>query len=203
MNAEDVLCVALGVHLCGPLSPAAIGLFEAVPRLDALVLVPCCLDRRTDAALKAEAKAVGVDGEDYPGANDIYEAASTFESYGVPYGVDAGARSRLSAAVPASHKAFLRDLLWVHEQQLDFAPGSLVAVHAGLLATKPLAPQMDALRRRDAAAKVIQENEIGRFEALSGRKEVERMHPLLPVKENATETWKKRRANTWYFVFKQ
>ena len=121
----------------------------------------------------------GMDGEDYPGANDIYEAASTFESYGVPYGVDAGARSRLSAAVPASHKAFLRDLLWVHEQQLDFAPGSLVAVHAGLLATKPLAPQMDALRRRDAAAKVIQENEIGRFEALSGRKEVERMHPDL------------------------
>ena len=81
---------------------------------------------------------------------------------------------------PANRFAGLhRDLLWVHEQQLDFAPGSLVAVHAGLLATKPLAPQMDALRRRDAAAKVIQENEIGRFEALSGRKEVERMHPDL------------------------
>ena len=34
-------CVLVGMHLCGPLSPAAIGLFAATPALDALLLVPC------------------------------------------------------------------------------------------------------------------------------------------------------------------
>jgi hypothetical protein len=54
-------CVALGVHLCGSLSPRAITLFEACEQLDALVLVPCCLDPRTDGPLKAAARAAGQD----------------------------------------------------------------------------------------------------------------------------------------------
>ena len=53
--------VAVGVHLCGPLSPRAIELFAATPALDALALVPCCLDKRADAALKAAARARGAD----------------------------------------------------------------------------------------------------------------------------------------------
>ena len=52
-------CVAVGVHLCGPLAPRAIELFAAIPRLDALVLVPCCLNPRTDGELKAAARAAG------------------------------------------------------------------------------------------------------------------------------------------------
>ena len=58
---DDASCVVLGVHLCGPLSPRAIDLFAASARLGALVLVPCCLDRRTDGALKLQAKSLGLD----------------------------------------------------------------------------------------------------------------------------------------------
>ena len=53
--------VLVGVHLCGPLSPRATELFGALPQLEALLLVPCCLDKRTDGFLKAVAKERGVD----------------------------------------------------------------------------------------------------------------------------------------------
>ena len=39
--------IAVGMHLCGLLSPRAIELFGASDFLDWLVLVPCCLDKRT------------------------------------------------------------------------------------------------------------------------------------------------------------
>lgn len=55
------LCLLVGVHLCGPLSPAAVALFGAIARFDLLVLVPCCLDKRTDGVIKAQAKLMGVD----------------------------------------------------------------------------------------------------------------------------------------------
>lgn len=59
------LCVALGVHLCGALSPCAIELFGAMPALDALVLVPCCLDRRgADNELRARARLAKLDPHD-------------------------------------------------------------------------------------------------------------------------------------------
>ena len=55
--ASATPCVAVGMHLCGPLSPAAITLFAASPSLRALLLVPCCLDKRTDGPLKMQARA--------------------------------------------------------------------------------------------------------------------------------------------------
>jgi hypothetical protein len=64
-------CVALGVHLCGPLSPRAIALFEACEQLDALVLVPCCLDPRTDGELKARARAAGANTTRKQNLNEI------------------------------------------------------------------------------------------------------------------------------------
>ena len=57
-------CVLVGVHLCGQLSPRAVELFAAAPALDALLLVPCCLDKRFDATLKAEARAARRDPYD-------------------------------------------------------------------------------------------------------------------------------------------
>ena len=54
-------CIALGMHLCGPLSPRAIELFAGCDALSSLVLVPCCLDRRTDGPLKMQARELGVD----------------------------------------------------------------------------------------------------------------------------------------------
>lgn len=60
-TAPPSSCIALGVHLCGPLSPRAIQLFDASPRMRALVLVPCCLDKRTDGELKASARVLRID----------------------------------------------------------------------------------------------------------------------------------------------
>ena len=57
-TAEAGLRVGLGIHLCGRLSPRAIALFGA-SSLDALVLVPCCLDKRDDFALKMAARLAG------------------------------------------------------------------------------------------------------------------------------------------------
>ena len=54
-------CVAVGMHLCGLLSPCAIDLFAATPSLQSLILVPCCLDKRVDGALKFEARQQGID----------------------------------------------------------------------------------------------------------------------------------------------
>ena len=47
----------VGMHLCGPLSPRAIDIFAAAPIFDLLLLVPCCLDARTDLPLKLQARA--------------------------------------------------------------------------------------------------------------------------------------------------
>ena len=51
----------MGVHLCGALSPRAISLFGAVPLLEMLLLVPCCLSKRDDVLLKADARQAGSD----------------------------------------------------------------------------------------------------------------------------------------------
>ena len=68
-----------------------------------------------------------------------YNAASTFASYGVPFG-DLPA---LAAALPPAHKQFLAGLPWCVEH-----PEYLI-VHAGLLSNVPFAKQLHALRRRD------------------------------------------------------
>jgi hypothetical protein len=39
-------CVVVGMHLCGPLSPRAVELFGELTAIDALILAPCCLDKR-------------------------------------------------------------------------------------------------------------------------------------------------------------
>ena len=57
-------CMVIGMHLCGLLSPRAIELFGCQPELDGLCLVPCCLDKRSDGMLKAEAKRRGIDPYD-------------------------------------------------------------------------------------------------------------------------------------------
>lgn len=85
-------------------------------------------------------------------------------------------RDGLLAALPESHKTFLRDLAWVHECELPAGcaavgePASrLVAVHAGLRSlSEPSEPQLRVLRGGatavlDAAAAIPQ---------LSGRGDV-------------------------------
>eukprot|EP00850_Spirogloea_muscicola_P011608 SM000072S21242 [mRNA] locus=s72:603668:605206:- [translate_table: standard] len=102
-----------------------------------------------------------------------YDAASTFASYGCPH----GDRAALLAAVPKSHKEFLRNLVWVHEQEgvdtgdPETSYKRLIAVHAGLLSTEPVEEQLNMLRARDVRQP--------RIEQLSGRGNVWKTPPEL------------------------
>ncbi|XP_072981528.1 tyrosine-protein phosphatase RLPH2-like isoform X1 [Typha angustifolia] len=93
----------------------------------------------------------------------IYDAGPTFESYGVPHG-----SADLVEAVPAHHKTFLQNLVWVHEEKdilIDTDEGriccELIAVHAGLEKSKGVAEQLKALKDRDTR--------LPKVEELSGR----------------------------------
>ncbi|MED6135711.1 Tyrosine-protein phosphatase rlph2 [Stylosanthes scabra] len=90
-----------------------------------------------------------VKGTEYQGS--IYDAAPTFESYGVPHG-----SADLIKAVPDSHKKFLADLVWVHEEDDIFVNTEdgvkcckLIAVHAGLEKGVDVKQQLQMLKARD------------------------------------------------------
>ncbi|XP_074276911.1 tyrosine-protein phosphatase RLPH2-like [Silene latifolia] len=113
---------------------------------------------------KIKVKFNSVKGVDYQGS--IYDAAPTFQSYGVPHG-----SSELMKAVPDDHKKFLADLVWVHEEDnvaIETAEGrkicKLIAVHGGLQQGKPVNEQLKLLKARDTS--------ISKVECLSGRKTV-------------------------------
>ncbi|KAK1262946.1 hypothetical protein QJS04_geneDACA008424 [Acorus gramineus] len=96
----------------------------------------------------------------------IYDAGPTFESYGVPHG-----SPDLVKAMPETHKKFLSDLVWVHEEEdvwIDSAAGmqccKLIAVHAGLDKSKGVEEQLRILRARDTS--------LPKVGALSGRMNV-------------------------------
>ncbi|CAM8888716.1 unnamed protein product [Rhodiola kirilowii] len=104
-----------------------------------------------------------VKGTEYKGS--IYDAAPTFQSYGVPHG-----SADLVKAVPDEHKKFLADLVWVHEEdnvcvEIKGVPTicKLIAVHAGL-EKENVEGQLNYLRARDTS--------IPKVTALSGRKDV-------------------------------
>ena len=113
---------------------------------------------------------------------DIYDARATFSSYGVTYGTSAESREALIQAVPEAHKLFLNRLLWVYDAPVGFAPGRVVCVHAGLFTKGSLEEQLAALHNKRLDAPALQIGGYGRFEALSGRREVEEMHPELKGK---------------------
>ncbi|XP_047308082.1 tyrosine-protein phosphatase RLPH2-like [Impatiens glandulifera] len=97
----------------------------------------------------------------------IYDAGTTFESYGVPHG-----SADLIKAVPETHKKFLADLVWIHEEDdvgIETEEGTikhckLIAVHAGLEDGKGVEEQLTLLKARDTS--------VPKVEALSGRKSV-------------------------------
>ncbi|CAL5389300.1 unnamed protein product [Camellia sinensis] len=105
-----------------------------------------------------------VKGTEYKGS--IYDAGTTFESYGVPHG-----SADLIKAVPDEHKKFLAELVWVHEEDnvcIETEEGikhcKLIAVHAGLEKGKGVEEQMKFLKERDTR--------VPKVESLSGRKNV-------------------------------
>mmetsp|Transcript_29785 Transcript_29785/g.45152 ORF Transcript_29785/g.45152 Transcript_29785/m.45152 type:complete len:240 (-) Transcript_29785:11-730(-) len=60
-NDAVVVVIMVGMHLCGNLSPRAVDLYELVPEIRHLILVPCCLHKVHDFELKQQAKAAGID----------------------------------------------------------------------------------------------------------------------------------------------
>lgn len=118
------------------------------------------------------------------GGSGIYEAASTFASYGVDWDPrSADLHDRLREAVPAAHKQFLSSLLWVYEQAVPWMPGRVICVHAGLVADSPAEAQLAALRRRDLSAPVLHDRgDPGRIAAFSARASVLGMHPDLEAR---------------------
>ncbi|XP_071698495.1 tyrosine-protein phosphatase RLPH2-like [Rutidosis leptorrhynchoides] len=96
----------------------------------------------------------------------IYDAATTFQSYGVPHG-----SPDLMKAVSDEHKKFLADLVWVHEEDevwIETEKGlescKLIAVHGGLVKGKDVGEQIQYLKAKDTR--------IPKVEPLSGRKSI-------------------------------
>ncbi|XP_037495879.1 tyrosine-protein phosphatase RLPH2 [Jatropha curcas] len=124
--------------------------------------------RRWAGSVKVRFDAKGIE---YKGS--IYDAAPTFESYGVPHG-----SADLMKAVPNEHKKFLADmkfwLIWflsVHEEEdvcIENEEGmkhcKLIAVHAGLEKGKNVEEQLKSLKAKDTR--------VPKIEPLSGRKNV-------------------------------
>ena len=83
------------------------------------------------------------------GMMEIYSCHETFRSYGVDPAAP-NRRDLLIAAMPASHRAFLRALPWCVDLALPI--GRVIAVHAGLVDRQPLQQQLAALAARDVVA---------------------------------------------------
>ncbi|CAN1134903.1 Tyrosine-protein phosphatase RLPH2 [Linum perenne] len=103
-------------------------------------------------------------GTEYQGS--IYDAGPTFQSYGVSHG-----SSDLMKAVPESHREFLANMVWVHEEEDVCVENEgetkhcrLIAVHAGLEKGKDVQEQLKLLKAKDT--------KVPKIEALSGRKNV-------------------------------
>ena len=133
------------------------------------------------------------------GGSPLYDADACFESYGAgPADGSPEARARLTAAVPAAHAAFVGGLDWCVDLATPFAPGRLVAVHAGLRPDRGAEAQIAALRARDFRDPILHSPapgrrggggssgrntptpvDPGRIEQLSGRVVVRGQHPDL------------------------
>lgn len=104
---------------------------------------------------------------------NAFESERTFHSYGV----DAGDREKLLAALPEKHKALLASMEFVVEidgVSDDDNPkvDALIAVHAGLESDVPVNEQLVALRTKVETTQWV--------EGLQGRANVLPAHPELP-----------------------
>lgn len=116
------------------------------------------------------------------GGNKLYNANATFKSYGLSFDLaqTAADHAAFMTAVPDTHKAFLNKLEWCVDLPTSFSPGRLIAVHAGLHARRPLAPQLNQLLARNHdAPDLVSEGKLGRITAIHARGSVEPMHPEL------------------------
>jgi len=112
------------------------------------------------------------------GGCSIYNADSTFSSYGVKWGFTTKHREAFIAAVPEAHKLFLKSLDWVCDIEIGFGPGRLIACHAGLNAKGSLKDQLEGLKKRQLFNEALLEKK-GRYFSFSARDAVTALHPEL------------------------
>jgi len=111
-----------------------------------------------EESMHLQARRWGGDFPEVGWGDSLMSAASTFQSYGCTH----GDRTALLAAVPEEHKTFLRQLPWLHREEVG--GHKALFVHAGLERAEDLETQMEILRERDITVKYL--------EQLSGRKNV-------------------------------
>ena len=115
----------------------------------------------------------------------IYNADTTFASYGLSFRLAEAPEHHAAfvAAVPDTHKKFLQELEWGVDLQTAFAPGRVLAVHAGLHFERPAGPQIEQLLARDYnAPALVSEKDASRSTAFHARDPVKPMHPELEGK---------------------
>ena len=116
------------------------------------------------------------------GGDRIYNANATFNSYGLSFDLAETTTDHTAflTAVPDTHKTFLNNLEWCVDLPTSFAPGRLIAVHAGLHPQRPLTPQLNQLLARNYdAPDLVSTGEISRITAIHDRGAVKPMHPEL------------------------
>ena len=119
------------------------------------------------------------------GGDYTYNPDSTFNSYGLSFAIaeEPSDHAAFLAAVPESHKTFLQNMEWIVDLPTSFAPGRVVAVHAGLNTTRPLTPQIDQLLARHYDSPALRsEQDVSRWVAFHERKIPKPMHPELDGK---------------------
>ena len=128
-------------------------------------------------------------GRRWGGSTTYQNTAETFRSYGVDLesciGCSPESRELFIERVPEEHKRFLASLEWCAD--LEMGPhiqpgGRVLCVHAGLVPTLPLEPQLEALKARDVAAPVLQTQYLGYIDAFSAKLKVMPQHPELKGK---------------------
>lgn len=123
-------------------------------------------------------------GRLWGGSNGPFKSEATFKSYGVSFVPNSPEnREALKAAVPLDHKEFLRSLRFIYDAPLAFAPGRIIAVHAGLDSRQAADPQIEALLGGDMFAKVLTPDDLGSIACICDKTEnVYHMHPDLAGK---------------------
>ena len=148
------------------------------------------LEQTADPRYRDGFYAAAVDGEMHYqgrrwGGHSTYSPHTTFKSYGLDFSVakEPSDHAAFLAAVPDSHKDFLRELEWVLDLPTSFSPGRVIAVHAGFNVKQPLASQLDQLLSRGHhAPDLVLAGDASRSVAFHGRGLAKPMHPELDGK---------------------
>jgi len=109
---------------------------------------------------------------------DRWNAASTAQAYGVKawWGLPVDRAEKLqqsfAKAVPEAHKEFLRRLEFIVDLPVQFSPGRLLCVHAGLVAELPAEQQIQVLKTAPQCSPKLMSQKPFKIDQLRGRASV-------------------------------